>query len=677
MKKIFSVLLAAALFLSAGPLPASAAGGDGLSIELPAGEQVYSVRAEQDAIWIAACALAPGQEPSADNWLDRADRIYRAEPAGGEPALVYSETEPTIQDFAVCPDGSVWLCQASDYVGADGMTVEQSYLLRRVDGQGRELARADLSQLHNTGGLYLRAMAPQADGGLVVLLTGNERQSVTVVSPAGEPVQAQPQTQQQLTGLCLLDDGSVIGALTDQSLGLLNPDSLSVTPTPLSGVELGDYTLTPLCGDADTVWLLLQRTRLLSCDRASGQLTERMSLLDMGVDDLAAAFLRDGALWGVCLGEDRAGVRVLPIPLDGDGRGTLVIACFYADSELYDAIAAFNAAEPDWRIELRSYSQYDDPLSRFLNDLIAGDVPDMVRLYHMPYDTLLRQGLLADLTPYIDADPDIRREDYVNCIWDAVTVDGGIYSLASWFLVQTCWGFEGELTAADFTLERFETEAAGRRAMFQGVDTPDSRSYLFRDMVTAALGQFVDFDAASCSFESAGFIDLLTAVGTMTIAPLQDQSARPLIYQRGGLGQACVQPGLALLGYPTQTGGAFLFEPAQELAMTTQAKDPAACWRFLRTFLLDEAQSDEMQACFPVKRSALAAREAAMELPGAETVNALLDTAMLPLREGSEQYAVLDIIEEEAAVYFNGQATAQTAAANIQNRVSLYLAEHS
>lgn len=678
-KKTLSILLAAVLFLTCAALPASAEGGDsGFTVALPEGEQVSSVRVSQGALWLAVHTLDPGEEPSEAVRPGDADKLYRAELTGGEPALVYSQDESSVVDFAVCADGSVWLCQASDYIGADGMTVEQSYLLRRMDAQGNELARADLSQLNPAGGMYLAGMVPRPDGGLLAALAGYERQSITAVSPEGECLDTQSRTGTQLTGLCALDDGMIAGLEDYTSLALLEPESLACATRPLTGVEeVGDYILEPLCGDADTVWLLLRNNVLLSCDRASGQLTERMSLLDMGVDSLAAAFLRDGALWGVSYETAYAGVRVFPIPLDRDGRESLTIASFYGNSDLAAAIARFNQSDPDYRIELRTYAQYDDPLTRFLNDLIAGDVPDMVELYNMPYDTLLDQGLLADLSAYINSDPDIRKEDYVNCMWDAVTVDGGIYSLVSWFLVQTCWGFDGELEAADFTLERFEREAASGRAVLQGTDNPDLRSYLFQDILTANLDQFVDFDGAACSFDSPDFTALLQAVGTMTIAPEQDQSARPLVVQRGGLGQHYVQPGLTLLGYPTPAGGAFLFEPAQELAMTTRSKAPEACWRFLRTFLLDEAQSDEMQACFPVKRSALDVRKAPFASEGADQVDAILDGAMLPLRDGSGREDILAIVGEEAAACFNGQTTAEAAAANIQNRMSLYLAEHS
>lgn len=675
MKKLLSVLLAAALFISCAALPAAAESA-GFALELPENEQVCAVKAAQGALYLAARAAEPGAPPDPDYQPDRADRLYRAELSGGEPALIYSQEDASIADFAVCADGSVWLCQASDYVGADGMTVEQSYLLRRIDRQGGELARADLSLLPAAAGMYLRAMAARPDGGVIALLSGYERQSIALVSPEGEPVSAQIQADGQLSDLCPLEDGALAGLADYTSLTLLDPESLVCASRPLSGIEgLGDYILRPLCGDGDTVWLLLRNTMLLSCQRDSGELTERMSLLDLGVDSLAAAFLLDGAIWGVSCEPAYTGVRAFPIPLDGDSRTCLTIASFSADSVLQAAIAAFNRAETDFRVELRPYGQYDDPLTRFLNDVIAGDVPDMVQLGDMPYDTLLDQGLLADLTPYIDADPDIRKEDYVNCMWSAVTVDGGIYSLISWFLVQTCWGLAGELEAADFTLDRFEREAASGRAILQGADSPDIRNYFFQCLLAADLDQFVDMDSAACSFDSPAFTALLEAVGTMTIAPEQDQSARPLVWERGGLASSFIQPGLTLLGWPTPAGGAFLLEPAQELAMTTRARDPEACWRFLRSFLLDAVQSDETMACFPAQRKALDARKA--QFPGEDTslADAVLDGAMLPVREGSRRAAISQIVCEQAAAYFSGASDAQATAAAIQNRMRLYLAE--
>ena len=59
----------------------------------------------------------------------------------------------------------------------------------------------------------------------------------------------------------------------------------------------------------------------------------------------------------------------------------------------------------------------------------------------------------------------------------------------------------------------------------------------------------------------------------------------------------------------------------------------------------------------------------------ADTIRAIVDNTVVAVGYSSDQ--INNIINEEAAYYFNGEKSAQDVAATIQNRVSIYVSEQS
>lgn len=690
MKKLIALFLIAAMFLL-GAIPALGLAEDA-ALTLPEGEQLAGFAPGSDgAFWLTACRTDdPGP------WqLSEGERLYRTDPDGGL-RLVYvrEDVDPSpgvydgadITALADGGDGTAWLAVEEGYIAGDGMTILYTYDLLRVDADGEVLAETDLSALCPEDGMSLVSLTPYGGGGVLALLRGDNGDFLAALDASGNglPAPALPGTG-RTEALVLLTDGSIAGCRLDTdalggdptgvSLVLLAPGADSFTAAPLDDLSPA-YITDAVAGDSGTVWLLHARTALYAYDRATGQLIEGPDLLDLGVEDLAGAICQDGTLYAAAYGDGYRSLSMLPVPTDGAGE-PLVLASFYHFSgPEARLVAEYNRAHPEQPVQVRSYAEYDDPLTRFNNDIIAGDVPDMVYLWNMPYDALLKQGLLADLTDYIEADPDIRREDYVNSMWDAVTVDGGIYSIVSRFRVGACWGVEGGLTTEEFTMDRMEAEAAAGRTVFsfEGGESQEARSWLFQDLLLPNLGAFVDFDDVSCSFDSPEFIRLLETVKTMPLT-----GGDPLVAERGYLGQYFVMPGETLLGYPTAAGGTFLFQPDIELAITARARDPEACWAFLRSFLLGEIQEDTIMSDLPVRRDVrgLYTVETGGADSGADAVAAILDGPMTVYREASRASAVLDIVQEETAAFFAGSATAEDVAASLQSRVSLYLAEQN
>lgn len=649
-----------------------------------------------------------------------ANAVYAVDMDTGALARLCARDDGGIWDFVPMPDGTVWawVYQTTIPTPDEGGEMRSTSTLFHLDSANTALAAVDVDALTNGEDMsFSLQMAPLDESTLAVTWGGRNGCTVKALDSSGGVSDVAEAGGGCFTGLARTEDGSLAGIwwTYDEaagtgvySLARLDPASGSITQMPLAdGAELHPGDRHPVqCGDGSLLYLEDYTADVNVYDASSGSLTPAFNWLDLGVTGggyglPAKLFYRDGALWAAAVSEDRTSVDIFPVDVGGDGRQVLTLASFESDDTiLSQAVADFNRTNTQYRIAVKYYSEFDDGLARFNYDVIAGDTPDIFLLYRMPYDTLRHQGMLADLTSYIDADPDIRREDYLDWSWKADTAGGGIWSLITRFAFGGYWDREGDgLTRESFTLDKYLTLAESGEALeYANGDGPEYRAWIVEALVAADLTRFADIDSAQCHFDSPDFTRILTAVQNMSIATGDayqttriDRSSfidsyRFYYYQR--------ESGYPVaLGDPTAEGGKLYLRPQQELAMSSQTEHPDACWQFIRAFLLPEVQEQESPSSiegFPVLKTALdalAARETdpeAQQTMGectqadVDAVNAIFETGDVYVdRLESMADTVCDILHEELVPFFSGGVTAGTVTADLQSRIGLYLSEHS
>lgn len=650
-----------------------------------------------------------------------ANAVYAVDMDTGALTQLCARDDGGIWDFVPMPDGTVWAWVYQTTIpnpGEDGEMRTTSTLFH-LDSANTALAAVDVAGLTNGGDMsFSIQMAPLDEGTLAVTWGGKSGCTVKALDSAGNVTDLADADGGCFTGLARTEDGSLTGiwwAWDDAagtgtySLARLDPASGSITQLPLAdGAELHPGDRHPVqCSDGSRLYVEDYDASVRVYDASSGALTPAFNWLDLGVTGggyglPTRLFYRDGTLWAAAIGEDQTGIDIFPVDTGGDERQVLTLASFESDDAILSrAVADFNRTNSQYRIAVKYYSDFDDGLAQFNYDVIAGDTPDILSLYGMPYDTLRHQGMLADLTSYIDADADIRREDYLDWSWKADTAaDGGIWSLITRFAFGGYWGREGdELTRESFTLDKYLTLAESGEALeYANGDGPEYRAWSVEALVAADLARFADIDTAQCHFDSPEFARILSAVQNMAIAtgdayrttridrPGIVSSYHGYYYQR--------EDGYPVaLGDPTAEGGKLYLRPQQELAMSSQTAHPEACWQFIRTFLLPEAQQQESTSStegFPVLKAALdalAARETGPEAQqtmgectqaDVDAVNAIFQSGDIYVdRLESMAKTVCDILHEELVPFFSGGVTAETVTADLQSRIGLYLSEHS
>lgn len=420
-------------------------------------------------------------------------------------------------------------------------------------------------------------------------------------------------------------------------------------------------------------------------------------------------------------------------PEDVKEKQAISLACYYLSSDMRKRIIEFNKTNDQYRIQISDYSQYatnDDYRAGYTqlnNDIIAGKVPDMLMLDNsMPIDSYIAKGLFADLNTFIEQDAELNREDYLENILEAYSVDGKLYQLVPQFSVFTVLGKSSIVgTQQGWTLEELnglmEQQPEGTQIFG---DTVRDTALYYAIMMTSQ--EFIDNQKGTCSFDSEAFIELLKFVSqfpqeidynNMDENYWQQQESafrenRVLLLptniyrmadfnrtEKGTFGEE-----VTMIGFPTsgRNGNAIMGEGAMALSSKSAGKEGA--WEFMRYYLTDEYQ-DNIGYSFPIKKSALEKQaQEAMERPYYENEDGTkeyyddyvyidgVDLKLEPMtREevdeligfisGLSQVAkyeenLANIIKEEAEAFFSGQKTPEEVAKIIQSRAKIYISEN-
>lgn len=164
--------------------------------------------------------------------------------------------------------------------------------------------------------------------------------------------------------------------------------------------------------------------------------TESTLVIDWAESNIAPSDIRT-----VCMIDDKTAAIVTQDMMNNDADSVLtlhrmipadevvpkreiVIAKLTDDWMLQFAVRDFNKTSDTHRAVIRDYTQYDDEQMKlaFDTDLAAGDVPDLILMgtYSNMFDTLVstyeRSGILADLTPLLQADEDFHYDDLLGYI---------------------------------------------------------------------------------------------------------------------------------------------------------------------------------------------------------------------------------------------------------------------
>lgn len=406
-----------------------------------------------------------------------------------------------------------------------------------------------------------------------------------------------------------------------------------------------------------------------------------------------------------------------------NNKSTLIAAGYAVDVPTSLEIARFNKANDSYRIHLYDYQKFntdDDEtkgLKQFSNDLVTGNVPDIVFSNdELSIDSYVNKGLLADLNKYIDEDNDIKREDYFENIFDIGSRDGKLYKIIPEYTIKTMIGKESVVGDGKWDIKGFIDYAMNHKdsPLFYAQKREDLEKYL----IGACINQFVDFKKSTCSFTNDDFKQMLEIIKNNS-SDEEENDDEYKEYQSRFLDDKCqldlggivsfsnynvlqagyMQEKTAIKGVPCQTGSGVSISYDSSISISEKSKNKDGAWEFVRGYLLDNYQNsiadEEYKSGFPIKLSALEKMKKSeqdtknnpyqTQYIGDKSVNIgvisdsdaqmIIDLIKSADSDSSYDPRIMDIVSTEAKDFYNGSADVDTAVAGIQKKVQTYLNE--
>lgn len=394
----------------------------------------------------------------------------------------------------------------------------------------------------------------------------------------------------------------------------------------------------------------------------------------------------------------------------------IVLAQLYPQLDLPASVISFNSKSDRYHITVNNYLQdsnfseeeIEAAKTRLVADIISGNGPDILDSYGLDTEVeeLISMGAFEDLNPYLDQSSVLDREDMLENVLSAETYDGIMVSIPASFSLLTFFGSPAMVG------EEMGWTYEDAIALLEA--NPDSKLSNFCTYKSNILffcmdiNDYVDWETASCSFDSDEFKSLLEFAAQRPV--LESPVSGSLLTEKLRNGEILLlntevsdfasiqmvqerfQGEVTAIGEPTSDGSAESDLHIQNAAlMLSQSKVKDGVWEFIEYYLTEG--NDMYRYGFPNSWSKLEKMiEETTErtydyggyrfrshVPTQEEIDQVLDV----IRTGkssnisADERMLRSIISEEAEAFFRGQKTVDEVADIIQRRASVYVSENS
>ena len=303
-------------------------------------------------------------------------------------------------------------------------------------------------------------------------------------------------------------------------------------------------------------------------------------------------------------------------------KTTLVYASLYLSYDARKKIIDFNKKSETHRIEVKDYAEFDTDgsgkasLQKLNTEILAGNVPDILDTSNLPLRQYGAKGILEDLWPFIDSDPDLGRDALMVRPLEANAQDGKLYEIFSSFSIQTAAG-PSKIVGDSLSWTLADLQAALEKmpegCSIMGQD--DTQESMLRLLMSLNMDQFVDWTTGKCSFDSEDFKAMLEFCRSFPVEwdwekqgeDYEDANSR-IMNGRQLLSTmnvsdftwsvqspaAVFNNEFTFVGFPRENGSAgSYFSFYRGLAMTSSCADKEGAWTYMRQLLLPQYAGNE------------------------------------------------------------------------------------
>ncbi len=413
-------------------------------------------------------------------------------------------------------------------------------------------------------------------------------------------------------------------------------------------------------------------------------------------------------------------------PSEIQEKDIITVGMMMYDSEIAGAVVEFNKNSETTRIQIKSYetenSDWETAQKAFNNDLISGNCPDVVFIAGTT-DQLYRymeKGTFEPLNSYFEKDAEIKEEDIMPNVKEALSVDGKMYAVAPHFYVVTA-AMKSKYVPENgrITFEELMAleEQLGTKAFYEY-----TQEAILYQVMCMGYEDFLDVRNGKCDFGEE-FTEALKYISQypkeINYDDMKDYSVYETLYrndtalmeyvyladfrefnreEKGVFGEE-----ITLVGFPGRETSGAVINMDQILAISSKSKHKDAAWEFVRSFMTTEYQ-ENLNYNFPTRLSVCQQNmEEQMKRPYYTDMDGNKieydetywfgenEMTLTPITRDRAEYVmqyissvdsvyysnekIMDIVREEAEPYFAGQKTAEQAVEIIQSRVQTYVNE--
>ncbi len=660
---------------------------------------VYQLKEEpaEGGLWLSHNLTAWGDKVFYIGSDSRGYHVCRYEPDTGNSLEIYSSAEYIFFDLSLSPERELFVLAAP-------ATQDGDYSILRLDEAGGLIGAYAPDTLGEAEALAPREL--EYVGDRLFILGQDQLISLEV----GDSLKPGPYLEPGPGALISRSSGGELLLAYAKgdvfTLELYSPEKLEL-------IASADFNMPfiALCGGLEGKIFLDSGSALYCYSFDTGELTKLFSWSSLGILRGSVAETGAGLVCTGPLSPNSPGIPLLLVPGEAEPSGSVIRFATTdpngLDSLVREAIREWNVQNPGCPIEVVDYSVYgsqDSSLSaaKLLADMVAGDIPDIYDFSLSSIDTIpssaqfARRGLLEDLYPYIDNDPELSRDDFIPGVMSAMEIDGELYELVPSFSLVTTFASSRVLgDGAPLSYSDLNFMAANSEHFDSVFDKYRGRMWLLGNILDASGSKLVDWTKGECYFDSYYFRSLLE---TMRAIPEEgEEMPSSTLYESVSMSTGLLYYVIAndlwmASTAPLAYGEEYCFPGLPELGsaiypnccygISAYSQNKEQCWQFLRQFLTKEYGS---RFYLSPRKDALAQRvedtwtgfaDIQQYHPqGLEAMEKLRDIAMNCSTVMRHDPEIWQIVHSQSLAYFAGDKSLEETAEQIQSRVSLYMAE--
>ena len=292
-------------------------------------------------------------------------------------------------------------------------------------------------------------------------------------------------------------------------------------------------------------------------------------------------------------------------------KTTLTLLTDYPRAELYTIVNDFNRTSEGYRVEVQLLGEGGLTAELLRTQLIAGEGPDIFAFYDRSSLADLGANSFEDLLIYLDADEEYGRDTLVPELLEAMCVQGKLSWLPYSFGISTFTAPSAYLSEPGFSFgEAKQAAAKTGLPLFPGWMT---RDILWGWLSDFAVGQYMDLEAGTCSFDNEDYISLLEECAAAASEFGSDSAALYNSLLQFELLQNLIRVSTisdnyggayAFVGVPNETTNGSMFSPDLCFTISSASEHKDAAWQLVRSCLSEEHQS-ALSGGFPASAQAL------------------------------------------------------------------------